>query len=263
MRTAELIRQARDRAGLDQRALAARGGCSQSALSCYERGTTSPSVSTLERLLAACGLQVRWELEPLWSDADAALTRPVLPLVDRVRAALTEPGYLAVLTREVEGRGVPVALAGALAAVIHGLPVTTRRAEVWVPDDDEALEEVFVALDAARAQPRDRGLGVDEWSTAHLRALPTTHWRLRQTVDVDLRVVPADRLARLDRVSVPGTSYGDAALDLPVLPLDALVLAEPSAARLLQRLLDRRAAGLPGAPVAEVRQQPAAPRVFP
>lgn len=51
----ELIRDARERHGLDQRALARRAGTSQGQISKIERGVISPSVSTLERLLGVLG----------------------------------------------------------------------------------------------------------------------------------------------------------------------------------------------------------------
>lgn len=51
---ATVLRTTRDRAGLSQRTLAQLAGTSQAAVSCYERGTVSPSVRTLTRLLDAC-----------------------------------------------------------------------------------------------------------------------------------------------------------------------------------------------------------------
>lgn len=52
---ASLLRDARQRHHLDQRTLAHRAGTSQTQISRIERGVVSPSVSTLERLLAALG----------------------------------------------------------------------------------------------------------------------------------------------------------------------------------------------------------------
>ena len=54
MDSVTMLRTTRERAGLSQRQLARRAGTSQAAVSCYERGTVSPSVRTLARLLAAC-----------------------------------------------------------------------------------------------------------------------------------------------------------------------------------------------------------------
>lgn len=54
-----LLREARTRAGLSQRALAERAGTSQSVIARIELGETSPSWDTLQRLLAAAGFDIR------------------------------------------------------------------------------------------------------------------------------------------------------------------------------------------------------------
>ena len=56
--------EARTTAGLSQRELAERAGTSQSAIARLERGGASPSVDTLERLLAAAGFELRLQLVP-------------------------------------------------------------------------------------------------------------------------------------------------------------------------------------------------------
>lgn len=58
MDTATLIRSTREAAGLSQSALAERAGTSQPAVSRYESGASSPSVETLQRLLAAMGARL-------------------------------------------------------------------------------------------------------------------------------------------------------------------------------------------------------------
>lgn len=59
-----LIRQARTRASLSQRELAARAGTVQSVVARIERGQTNPTVDTLERLLRATGFDLDVELVP-------------------------------------------------------------------------------------------------------------------------------------------------------------------------------------------------------
>jgi len=54
-----LIHEARRRAGLSQRDLAERVGTTQSAIARLESGTTEPSFARVERLLRACGLELR------------------------------------------------------------------------------------------------------------------------------------------------------------------------------------------------------------
>ncbi len=60
----ELVREARRRAGLTQRALARRAGTAQSVVARIEQGAADPSTVTLTRLLAAAGFALRAELVP-------------------------------------------------------------------------------------------------------------------------------------------------------------------------------------------------------
>lgn len=59
MRVARVVREARLAADLSQAELARRAHTSQSAVARYERGVSTPSVATLERLLRACGRPLR------------------------------------------------------------------------------------------------------------------------------------------------------------------------------------------------------------
>ena len=55
---AEIIRGARARSGLSQRALAARAGTSGPTVAAYESGTREPLFSTVSRLVGAAGLEL-------------------------------------------------------------------------------------------------------------------------------------------------------------------------------------------------------------
>jgi transcriptional regulator with XRE-family HTH domain len=95
---ARLVRDARTRAGLSQRALAARAGTTQSVVGRLEAGIGSPRVETVDRLLAAAGFRPRVELEPITgtdpvvelykADIDTTLLRENLKVTpeQRVRA---------------------------------------------------------------------------------------------------------------------------------------------------------------------------------
>ena len=61
---AAILLQARTRAGLSQRALARRAGTAQSVIARIEKGQTSPTWETLERLLEAANLDIHAQLEP-------------------------------------------------------------------------------------------------------------------------------------------------------------------------------------------------------
>ena len=84
--------RAREQARLSQtHAGRARQACHRSWLNEFENGRRSPTVRTLDRLLAACGLQVRVLLEPLMAALDArvdALRGPVPELTDEAWVTL-------------------------------------------------------------------------------------------------------------------------------------------------------------------------------
>ncbi len=60
---AAILLQARTRAGLSQRALARRAGTAQSVIARIERGQSSPTWETMERLVTAAGVELRPQLE--------------------------------------------------------------------------------------------------------------------------------------------------------------------------------------------------------
>jgi transcriptional regulator with XRE-family HTH domain len=61
---AALLRRARARTGLTQRALARRAGTTQAVVARIESGRTSPGWDTLQRLLRASGFDLRVEIVP-------------------------------------------------------------------------------------------------------------------------------------------------------------------------------------------------------
>ncbi|WP_282948859.1 helix-turn-helix domain-containing protein [Cellulomonas endometrii] len=85
MDTAGLIREARELARLSQSELADRAGTSQPAVSRYESGLASPSVATLDRLLAAAGARLDLRLVRAPRRLDARTAR-----MTRVRAHRSE-----------------------------------------------------------------------------------------------------------------------------------------------------------------------------
>jgi transcriptional regulator with XRE-family HTH domain len=59
MTAASRVNQARRAAGISQRELSRRTGVPQSAIARIERGQQIPRADTLDRLLAACGFELR------------------------------------------------------------------------------------------------------------------------------------------------------------------------------------------------------------
>lgn len=93
-RPAQLIYEARNRASLTQVELAGRSGTRQSAVSAYETGKREPSISTLQRLLAAAGFDLQLEI----TEATAASRRlPPSPLAQRLETTRDE--IIAVIER--------------------------------------------------------------------------------------------------------------------------------------------------------------------
>ena len=90
-RAGRLIRRARTRAGLSQRALAQRLGTSQSLVARWENGNVSPSFDSVVDATRACGL-----------DLDLRLT-PYDPEVDRLILQNLELTSSERLDRMVEG----------------------------------------------------------------------------------------------------------------------------------------------------------------
>lgn len=73
MRSADLIREARLRAGLSQYELAVRSGRDRAVIGRWEQGAVSPSVETLIELLRACGFDLPLVLVPYDADRNERL----------------------------------------------------------------------------------------------------------------------------------------------------------------------------------------------
>lgn len=66
----EVLRLAREAAGVSQRELAARAGTSGATVAAYESGRKEPRLSTLERLVEAAGQDLRVRVEPVMTRTD-------------------------------------------------------------------------------------------------------------------------------------------------------------------------------------------------
>lgn len=86
--SAELIRAAREAAGLTQSALAARVGTTQSAIARLETGATEPSLARVDLIVTACGGRLHVALDkPAGTQAAASRSprrspRPSAPVAD-------------------------------------------------------------------------------------------------------------------------------------------------------------------------------------
>ncbi len=140
MDPAELLHAARWHAGLTQADIAARAGTSQQAVARYEKGSTSPSFATLERLVAACGMRLAVALVPQPGLEDHP-TRELLgraPL-DRLPSRYRPP--MLALARALTRAALPHLISGKAAARLLGAVARPRDLELWFPFgvDREAL----------------------------------------------------------------------------------------------------------------------------
>jgi transcriptional regulator with XRE-family HTH domain len=83
VRSGDLIREARLRAGLTQYELAERSGRERSVIARWEQGTVAPSVETLVELVRACGFDLPLELVPQDSSAAGRLRKNALRSPER------------------------------------------------------------------------------------------------------------------------------------------------------------------------------------
>ena len=95
MRAADLIREARLRAGLTQYQLAERSGRERSVIARWEQGAVSPSFDNLLEVIEACGFDLPLVLVPRESHEGERLEKNLLLTPER-RAQR----YLAKLDRE-------------------------------------------------------------------------------------------------------------------------------------------------------------------
>ncbi|HWG93382.1 MAG TPA: helix-turn-helix transcriptional regulator, partial [Mycobacteriales bacterium] len=130
MDVAQVLREARQSAGLSQRALAARAGVSSGTVAHAESGRRSLGVPTLEALLAACGRELA--VRPVPASSDGAPRVDEQRLLAHLRRSLTQR-----LETALDAAGVAPATLRAVAdrSWLPHLRLTGDLAvAVWVPD---------------------------------------------------------------------------------------------------------------------------------
>ena len=88
MQSADLIREARLRAGLTQYELADLTGRDRTVIARWERGTVAPSLETLLEVLRACGFDLPLELTPYEPASDRLGKNALLSPERRVKRYL-------------------------------------------------------------------------------------------------------------------------------------------------------------------------------
>ncbi len=156
MSAARLIHDARAAAGLTQAELARRAGTSQPAIARYERGASSPSVVTLERILAAAGQRLTLTATPSLTAHDASSAR--------MRKLRTHRREILALARAHGVRDVRI-----FGSVVHGRDTPTSDIDVLVEVDDDywgGLHTLTVVGEQLSARFDER---FDIWAVAYLK----------------------------------------------------------------------------------------------
>lgn len=167
---ADLLRHARTKAGLSQRELARRARTAQSVIARIEKGQTSPTWETLERLLAAAGARIGtltqsgtepgsmlYEVPGLLLMTPEQRLRVVEGVSDfRYRArrvsdgarvpGATIPLSIELLFTTLARHKVQFVLIGALGATLYGFPRVTSDADITPARGAENLERLAAAL---------------------------------------------------------------------------------------------------------------------
>ncbi len=92
MRPRDLLRNARQRAGLSQTELATRSGVAQAQISRYESGLREPSLAVVQQLVQGCGLALSLQLfNEDGSLHELARHQQQLPAMARIGSLLHDP----------------------------------------------------------------------------------------------------------------------------------------------------------------------------
>jgi transcriptional regulator with XRE-family HTH domain len=170
--SADLIREARLRAGFTQAELAERSGRERSVIARWEQGGSAPSLETLLDLLAVCGYDVPLELAErddgaVASARESALLSPerrVLRMLQAKSQQLTKgaegtPFDPYAILAALERHRVAYLVIGALARIIRGTNETAHELEITPscqPPNLTRLQRSIseLAAEHARTEPR-------------------------------------------------------------------------------------------------------------
>lgn len=183
MLSANLIVEARRRAGLTQRELAQRVGVAQQEIARLERGGSRPSLDRLQTILVGCGLDLNVGLRTVDHSYDVHI-QGLLDLSPDERLAMQlgaannsraaralaldagppTPFDVIPVLRLLDAAGVSYVLSGEIAEVLHGSPLMPTAALVTIvprPGERERLQTAILAGGGRRMSTPSNGPEVD------------------------------------------------------------------------------------------------------
>lgn len=223
MRSRDLVRIARDRAGLTQDQLAARSGRPRETIARWEAGTQEPSLAALQDLVDACELELvlnlaRRDTSLHDGTSDQLGLKPMKRLAsllpnDRLRDVTRGLRWLA----KVEPRNIVI---GSIAAALHGGPQRPQSGAVeFVAEDPVAIETELRRVGATPVDVDDR------WRDTDVRA----PWDLKDGGTVVLTSkVPGTRDYRDLRRAALSVDLGNGRAVWVAHPRDLLRIADAS-----------------------------------
>lgn len=226
----QTVRRQRELHCLTQEQLAGRSGVSQGTIARIEGGRRGARLPTVERLLAALGVQLTVGVEPLDAHIDAAIAELAsAPLADRI--ADTD------IDRVMKHLGdLPYVFDGPTAALLQGAPVPAEAVDVAIAwRDADAFTDWLTANYGQRWNAAWQQFG-------YLRLDPREPGEHRwQTIRGEVRARFCDELPASIEVHHGGRSYR-------VVPLADVHIDDPRVARLLDRYRATRARPAPAVP---------------
>ncbi len=232
-----LLKQARARAGLSQRKLAQRCGSSDTSIADIEAGRVSPTLRMLERLLAACDLELSGTLEPL-RDPLALLVaayreQPEIEqdVIARWASSLDdrdEPG----IWRMARRGPVTWAFDGASALRLQGFgaPLPSCASACLVVEWNEASRFWLRAVQAHGVGPREMPFA--DWLGGELEeAAQSLRGRVTHVLPGFAMIRLVERLPATTRITLL-----ELGVEVPALRLDEVERAHPHHAAVLGRL---------------------------
>ncbi|HUR04125.1 MAG TPA: helix-turn-helix transcriptional regulator [Nonomuraea sp.] len=241
-----LLRRARDQARLSQTQLASGAGMGRNTLNAYETGRRSPTVATLDALLAACGLQARVLLEPLLADVDARVDAlaGAVPELEGAAWAKLVTSLLDLPGAVTPGAGAPPARSGPVTWAIDGATALALHQLAVEQQGLEALDVAVVLDDALRWWMRAvwlkgydrRENAVQDWLEADQERIVDALDGVRFSIAGFVRLRVVEVLPTTVRMAVPWWRE-----PVPVVTVDEVEGSNPAYAEVLARWRHRRA----------------------
>jgi transcriptional regulator with XRE-family HTH domain len=143
-----VIRAERQARMLTLRELAANAEISGTQLSRIERGERDATLGTIDRVLAALGLQLSSLLEPRWAKIDAAIAEMRGKTIGQLLAEWADKRlfFTDSIVSALAENDVPFVVDGMVSAALQGAPVPVEVFEIAVRNDDEAVDRLVQTL---------------------------------------------------------------------------------------------------------------------